>query len=340
LDQGRLLARFALDMPSVSAFLLLSVAWVVSADVGRGADAVGANSGPPGTQTILLVKGGYGVGANLLASSTRTTHLSQLLGSQAPPAGETTEAMAILKATKTASELTQDLQSAVHSAMQTEEKAKEEHLKVTQLSGKLTDNEQKMKSMEGVMKQNEALQKQVSALTKELEKAKVQAVKEEKVNKALMAKSKDLEQDIKVSNKAWDIAAEDSEVPAVKKSTKKPSAQAAKKSTKRAAKPIAAKKAVVAKVATKVAAPVKKIAAHKAVAAVAKEDKEDAADADVDAEDDEAKDATETEADGEEEHAKDDDSSADDTESAAQDTEPAADESDETDSDSKTDVDA
>lgn len=133
---------------------------------------------PGMTQTIMLVKGGYGVDASLLSSFARTSHRRAL----AAPGG-VAEPSALLSATNTASALTKELESAVLSAKGTAEVQHAEEMKMLKLSTEVADDEGKLKQFHDVMQGNLALGAKVKQLTADLaaERAKgAQALQEKK----------------------------------------------------------------------------------------------------------------------------------------------------------------
>jgi len=163
-----------------------------------------ASATPPGTQTILLVKGGYGVGANLLSRSSRTA----LVSSIAPVfAAHNTEVSSLLAATKTTSKLTQELQEAVRFAAYDEDERRAYHSQVTQLSKQVAVEKRSLQDMAKVKSKNAALDKEVAQLTHELNEEKALEEHEVKKDKALSSKVAELGRDLIVTNKAWKEAA-------------------------------------------------------------------------------------------------------------------------------------
>lgn len=158
----------------------------------------------PGTQTILLIKGGYGVGANLLSRSSRTTQISPVT-SLAVTHGS--EASALLAATKTTANLMQELQEAVRYASSSEDEKYAEQAQVAQLSKEAAEEKRSLQGMRALHNQHTALEKEVAQLKQALKAEQVLERKEATKDNALSTKVAELGRDMTVTNRAWRAAA-------------------------------------------------------------------------------------------------------------------------------------
>lgn len=181
--------------------------------VSAGASAAGrsvsraSTSDGPGTETVFLMKGGYGVTANLLANPARTSRVHVQAAS--PSTGVLQDSMLeavgqeMLQATKTASALTQQLQAAVHQEVASEDSLRSFKQENAALKAQAAADVRKIQEGVQAEKEHANLQAQVARLSAEAKAAKDRAQKAEQELQAYKAKDKNLEQDLIVSNRAW-----------------------------------------------------------------------------------------------------------------------------------------
>lgn len=182
-------------------FLLGLVATATAAN--RGQSGKGQEGGP-GTQTVLLIKGGVGFDVNLLSPTTPTIHRS--FGHTKTAHKSTTSAVsqqaADLKSEREAAEdLTSQLRTSVSSADKVygEIKSLREH--DSMLEQKLAAQQREVDELKNELKKKE-LQEQKSSVTKDK-----MLLKERRRGDLLEKKVKSLEQDLEVASKAWREAA-------------------------------------------------------------------------------------------------------------------------------------
>lgn len=180
-----------------------------------------------GTETVFLLKGGYGISANLLSGTPRTTRERKAPKAVPAPTAEEAAGEEMLKATRTASQLTQQLQAAVHQAVVQEDEKRQEEKENHDLKAQVARDQ-------GLLKQanvdKASLRKQVIRLTADVQATKIRAERAEGQAKQatvaeakLQAQVKHLQQDVQayaakdkmvenemiISNKAWSEAAEE-----------------------------------------------------------------------------------------------------------------------------------
>lgn len=181
-----------------------------------GVVAAGKTRGGWGTETVFLMKGGYGVSTSLVSGTPKTTRTHAVAKPAAPPQRADAVGEDILRAAQTASTLTQQLQAAVHQAVVSDDAQRAEKKLDAQLKSQVAADQQKMRVGEQAAKDNVHLRQQIARLTADLSAAKTRAAKAEGELHAYAAKDKDLESELIVSNKAWREAAIEETEQAVK----------------------------------------------------------------------------------------------------------------------------
>jgi len=210
----------------------------------------------PGTETILLVKGGYGPGLNLIqgAPVTKRKH-----GVQKAPMDRTEKEEAEVKSLDEVGKGLSALQTQITDVGQTTAKVLMEtesaRVQRAQLNDQISQDTAKVQQMQDSESQAMQLQAQAEQLRSEITAEKAKTAAEKARSQAFQSKVQLLEQNIHTISKAWQgLAAHEAAI--------------AKAAVQEAAKPKAAKTAaapVKAKPAKKALAP-KKAASKKAVA--------------------------------------------------------------------------
>jgi len=232
----------------------------------------------PGTETILLVRGGYGPGVNLFSSGSQThRHLSSLKAPVDRTPSEKHELEKLTEVSQTATVLNSQLQTAVKSTYSALQEAEQVRVDDSNLKEKLAADEKKIQQGAEAEKARAQLEAEVKSLQAQLAAEKVKTEQEHKRGEALRNKATSLEHDIKLLTRSWKDAAQHQANLAKEAQAELKAAQAAKTTTTT----VAPKKASVKKAVTK------KVA-KKAVTVQKENDEDSDADSDSDYDDDEA----------------------------------------------------
>jgi len=168
--------------------LLLTIA-ITLGSAGRTVEK--AKGGGPGTQTVLLIKGGVGFDVNLLSTSPQTVRRS----SKDTSANQWT--LDIKDEQKVASELTASLQNTVDSSKKLEDQVHNLKARALKAEKLLSQKDQELKK----------LQQKEAAAEKSLQVKSKMLLHERHESDLLKKKVNDLEQDIEISGRAWKEAA-------------------------------------------------------------------------------------------------------------------------------------
>lgn len=162
----------------------------------------------PGTETILLIKGGYGPGVDLLGTTSRTLRKTAKKATESRTPAEKKESEMLMNASKTASFLAQELEVATrttNSIMQQDEKVR---LERADLQDKVAKDKVKLQQAAESSKAQAQLMAQVQQLQQQLLAAKQATAQEHKRAEAFKSKAQSLENDIHLLSKSWKSAAE------------------------------------------------------------------------------------------------------------------------------------
>jgi len=223
----------------------------------------------PGTETILLVRGGYGPGVNLFSSGSEThRHLkSANKGPVDRTSSEKNELTKLTNVSQTASLLNTQLQTAIRSTYAALQESEQVRVDDANLKERLAVDERKIQQGADAEKARAQLQAEVQALQAQLAAEKAKTAAEHKRGMALQAKAASLENDIKIISRSWKEAAQhqanlakqamaesnakNSKAPVVAMSapTAVSKSQVQKKAVKKVVKKVAAVKKAVQKVA-------------------------------------------------------------------------------------------
>jgi len=171
----------------------------IAVTLGSAARTVEKAKGGPGTQTVLLIKGGVGFDVNLLSTSPQTVRRSK--DAKAPnkdSAASNQWTLDLKDEQKIADDLTSSLQNTVDFSKKHEDQVrslKKRVLKAQKLLSQKDDEFKKLQEKE--LAAEKALQVKNKMLLHERHEADL-----------LKKKVQDLEQDIEVSNRAWKEAAD------------------------------------------------------------------------------------------------------------------------------------
>merc|ERR1719235_1376820 len=162
----------------------------------------------PGTETILLVKGGYGPGVNLFSSSSKTqrTHAS------APKVELRTEkeqeaVKEVNDANNEVFSLRQQLQEVTKGGFKVMQQAQEQRIDLANLQEEERQTSMKLQRVQSSAQQEAQLQQQVQALKSQIAAEQQKAAAERKRGQAFQTKVQTLEHDIHILSKAWRAAA-------------------------------------------------------------------------------------------------------------------------------------
>jgi len=224
----------------------------------------------PGTETILLVRGGYGPGVNLFSSGSET-HRHLKSANKAPvdrTSSEKNELAKLSNVSLTASLLNTQLQTAIKSTYSALQESEQVRVDDANLKEKLALDERKIQQGADAEKARAQLQAEVQALQAQLAAEKAKTAAEHKRGLALQAKAASLENDIRVISRSWKEAAQHQanlvKQAQTQSSPKKAVAKSAPASVAKAQVQKKAVKKVVKKVvAVKKAVPLQKVAVQK-----------------------------------------------------------------------------
>lgn len=164
----------------------------------------------PGTETILLVRGGYGPGVNLFSSGSQT-HRHLKSHSKAPvdrTSAEKNELAKLSNVSKTASMLNSQLQTAIKSTYSALQEAEQVRVDDANLKERVTMDERKIKQGAEAEKAKAQLEAEVKSLQAQLAAEKSKTAAEHARGVAFQQKAASLEQDIKLISKSWKAAAQ------------------------------------------------------------------------------------------------------------------------------------
>lgn len=178
----------------------------------------------PGTETILLIKGGYGPGVDLLGTTSRTHHKSAHQAAEAKTPAEKKEAQLLANATKTASFLAQELQAATRTTSSVMQEDEQMRVEKADLQSKVASDQRQLQKAEESSKAQKQLLAQVQRLQQELVAAQKVTAQEHMRAEAYKSKAQSLEKDIHLLSKSWkNLAAHEAHLArAVKKPADKP----------------------------------------------------------------------------------------------------------------------
>jgi len=169
--------------------------------------AVAAES-TPGTETILLVRGGYGPGVNLFSSGSEThRHLKR----EAPVDRTSVEKEDLAKlnnVTHTAQLLNSQLQTAVKSTYEALQEAEQVRVDDSNLKEQLAAEERKVQQGVQAEKARAQLEAEVKSLQAQLAAEKSKTAQEAARGQAFRTKAASLENDIKLLSRSWKAAAQ------------------------------------------------------------------------------------------------------------------------------------
>jgi len=168
--------------------------------------AVAAES-TPGTETILLVRGGYGPGVNLFSSGSHTHRHSSKAPVDRTPV-EKDELAKLNNASQTAQVLNSQLQTAIRTTYAALQESEQVRVDDANLKERVTVDERKIQQGAGAEKAQSQLEAEVKSLQAQLLAEKSRTLQEHMRGEALRAKTASLENDIKVISKSWKAAAE------------------------------------------------------------------------------------------------------------------------------------
>eukprot|EP00746_Dinoflagellata_sp_MGD_P162553 gnl/MRDRNA2_/MRDRNA2_90164_c0_seq1.p1 gnl/MRDRNA2_/MRDRNA2_90164_c0~~gnl/MRDRNA2_/MRDRNA2_90164_c0_seq1.p1 ORF type:complete len:428 (-),score=159.16 gnl/MRDRNA2_/MRDRNA2_90164_c0_seq1:61-1344(-) len=152
--------------------------------------------GGPGTQTVLLIKGGVGFDVNLLSTTPQTKRLSK--GVKPKEHAIESEAAELEGEQKVASDLTLKLQNTVDASKKLEQQVRNLKARTLKAEKRLSEKDDEIKK----------LQQKEAEKDKSLQVKNKMLLHERHENELLKKKVGDLEQDIEVSNHAWKEAAD------------------------------------------------------------------------------------------------------------------------------------
>lgn len=154
-----------------------------------------AKGGGPGTQTVLLIKGGVGYDVNLLSLSPETVRHKK---DEQPQSVVESQAHELEAEQKTAADLTASLQNTVDSSKKLEDQVRSLKARAVKAEKLLSKKDQELKQ----------LKKKEAAVEKNLQVKSKMLLHEHHETDLLKKKVKELEKDIEISNKAWKEAAD------------------------------------------------------------------------------------------------------------------------------------
>jgi len=245
----------------------------------------------PGTETILLVRGGYGPGVNLFSSGSQThRHKNQMKAPVDRTAAEKAELAKLTNVSQTAQVLNVQLQTAIKSTYAALQESEQVRVDDANLKEKLAMDDRKIQQGSEAEKATVQLEAEVKSLQAQLQAEKAKTAAEHARGQALQAKAASLENDIKLVSRSWKAAAQHQANLAKQAMGELKSEEAKPVVAKKAAATVS--KAQVQKKSVKKTA-VKKVAAAKKVV---DEDEDSDADDDSDDQDSDADDNSEVDA--------------------------------------------
>jgi len=153
--------------------------------------------GGPGTQTVLLIKGGVGFDVNLLSTTPQTKRVSK--GDLKPRQHAIeSEASELDGEQQVASDLTLKLQKTVDASKKLEQQVRSLKARTLKAEKRVSEKDEELKK----------IQQKDAEKDKSLQVKNKMLLHERHENELLKKKVKDLEQDIEVSNHAWKEAAD------------------------------------------------------------------------------------------------------------------------------------
>jgi len=163
----------------------------------------------PGTETILLVRGGYGPGVNLFSSGSEThRHLGKSKAPVDRTPSEKTEIAKLTNISQTAAILNSQLQTAVKSTYAALQESEQVRVDDANLKERLAVDERKIQQSANAENARAQLETEVKTLQAQLAAEKAKTAAEQKRGMALQAKTASLEKDIKVISRSWKAAAQ------------------------------------------------------------------------------------------------------------------------------------
>lgn len=143
-----------------------------------------------GTETIFLLKGGYGISTNLLSGTPKTKRSHGDHVAAAAPADDAAVGEDMLAVTRTAATLTQQLQAAVHQSVVADDGRRAELKENAELKAELAVERQKVQAASQAEQENARLRTQVVRLSSDLQGVKATNQKLEAELEAYVAKDK------------------------------------------------------------------------------------------------------------------------------------------------------
>jgi hypothetical protein len=239
----------------------------------------------PGTETILLVRGGYGPGVNLISSGAEThRHLKNNAPVDRTPS-EKNELAKLNNVSMTAMSLNSQLQTAIKSTYAALQESEQVRVDDANLKEKLSADERKIKQGADAEKARAELEAEVKSLQAQLEAEKAKTAQEHARGEAIRVKADSLEHDIALVTRSWKAAAQHQANlrKAAEAELKASEAKSAAVAVKAKKAPVTVTKAQVQKKSVKKA--VKKVA-KKVVVEVKEDDEDSDNDDDSDSDDD------------------------------------------------------
>jgi len=162
----------------------------------------------PGTETILLVRGGYGPGVNLFSSGSQThRHMHQHKAPVDRTPAEKAELAKLNNVSQTASLLNVQLQNAIKDTYGALQESEQVRVDDANLKEKLAMEERKIQQGAEAEKAKAQLEAEVKSLQAQLKAEKAKTAAEHARGQAFQAKAASLEQDIKLVSRSWNAAA-------------------------------------------------------------------------------------------------------------------------------------
>jgi len=163
----------------------------------------------PGTETILLVRGGYGPGVNLFSSGSHThRHMAHSKAPVDRTPEEKNELAKLNNVSQTAQMLNSQLQTAVKSTYAALQESEQVRVDDANLKEKLSADERKIQQGASAEKARAQLEAEVQSLQAQLATEKSKTAAEHARGVAIQAKAASLENDIKVITRSWKAAAQ------------------------------------------------------------------------------------------------------------------------------------